>query len=926
MALDEPVFVFSRLGLSLLAAVQVGGAPLFSRLAAFRLTQKPSKLAKDTKDTSDKVTPLMRQYFKVKAKYPDAILLFRVGDFYETFGEDAIKASQALGIILTRRNNGGSDIELAGFPYHSLDMYLPRLVRGGYRVAICEQLEKPSPQKKIVKRGVTEVVTPGIAADDKLLDHKSNNYLASLFWGKKDQAGLAFLDISTGEFLVTEGPLDYAEKLIQSFKPSEVIFSKDRRRDFEKIFGDKFYTFLLDEWVYTYDYAREKLLEQFEVQSLKGFGVEELELAQVAAGAVLHYLSATENKNLKHLGAISRIQPDRYVWLDRFTIRNLELLYSNNDNGVPLIKILDHTVSPMGARLLKKWVVLPLKSLAAVNARLEVVSYFLDNSGLRGELERYFQQVGDLERLISKASLGKINPRETVQLKKALGIIEPLKELLLAAGNAELQKVGEGLNPCKLLRERIARQIVDDPPANLAKGGVIADGFHEELDELRSIVHNSKELLLEIQQAEVERTGISSLKIGFNNVFGYYLEVTNKYKKMVPPEWARKQTLTNAERYITDDLKKLEAKILGAEEKILLLEEQLFEQLVLDLADYIQPVQHNASLIARVDCLLAFAKAAQKNNYCRPEMDESLVLDIKGGRHPVIEQQLPLDEEFIPNDVYLDHEDQQILMITGPNMSGKSALLRQTALICLMAQMGSFVSAQSARLGLLDKVFTRVGASDNISLGESTFMVEMNETASIMNNISERSLILLDEIGRGTATYDGISIAWSIAEFLHNSPARPKTLFATHYHELNELAPKFPRIRNYHVSTREAGHKVIFLRKLAPGGSEHSFGIHVAKMAGMPRSIVERAGHILTELEQKSIGNEGNGAGESPRTAKADTAAISTAALQLSIFETVDPVAGKLKEALLGLNINNMTPIECMMKLNDLKKMLEQQD
>ncbi|MCB0571364.1 MAG: DNA mismatch repair protein MutS [Phaeodactylibacter sp.] len=868
----------------------------------------------------------MRQYFKVKAKYPDAILLFRVGDFYETFGEDAVKASQALGIILTRRNNGGNDIELAGFPFHSLDMYLPRLVRGGYRVAICEQLEKPSPQKKIVRRGVTEVVTPGLAVDDKLLDHKSNNYLASVFWGSKGQVGLAFLDISTGEFLVSEGPPAYVEKLIQSFKPSEVIFSKDRRKDFEKIFGDKFYTFLLDEWVYTYDYAREKLLGQFEVQSLKGFGVEDMELAQVAAGAVLHYLATTENKNLKHIGAISRLQPGRYVWLDRFTIRNLELLYSNNDSGVPLIKILDYTVSPMGARLLKKWVVLPLKSLSAVESRHDVVAYFLDNNTLSNELERYLQQVGDLERLISKVPLGKINPREAVQLKKALGIIEPMKELLMASDNAELCKVGEGLNPCKLLKERIGKQIVEDPPANLAKGGVIADGFHEELDELRNIVQNSKGLLLEIQQAEVERTGISSLKIGFNNVFGYYLEVTNKYKNAVPPEWTRKQTLTNAERYITDDLKKLEAKILGAEEKILLLEEQLFEQLVLDLADYIQPIQHNASLLARVDCLLSFARAAQKHNYCRPEMDESLVVDIKGGRHPVIEQQLPLDEAYIPNDVYLDNEGQQILMITGPNMSGKSALLRQTALICLMAQMGAFVPAQSAHLGLVDKVFTRVGASDNISLGESTFMVEMNETASIMNNISERSLILLDEIGRGTATYDGISIAWSIAEFLHNDPARPKTLFATHYHELNELAPRFPRIRNYHVSTREAGHKVIFLRKLVPGGSEHSFGIHVAKMAGMPRYIVERAEHILFQMEQKSIGQEDVADGESPRAGKPDTATISTAAMQLSIFETVDPTAGKLKEALLDLNINNMTPIECMMKLNELKKMLEQQE
>lgn len=885
-------------------------------------------MAKNTKttDSPEKVTPLMQQYFKVKAKYPDAILLFRVGDFYETFGQDAVTASKVLGIILTSRNNGGSDVELAGFPYHSMDMYLPRLVRAGYRVAICEQLEKPSPQKKIVRRGVTEVVTPGIAVDDKLLDHRVNNYLASIFFGKKNMVGVSFLDISTGEFMVCEGDLAYADKLMQSFNPSEVILSKDRRKEFEKKFGDRFYIFALDEWVYSLDFTREKLIAHFEVQNLKGFGVEELELAQVASGAILHYLETTENKNLRHINSISRIQPERYVWLDRFTIRNLELLYSPHESGVPLIKILDQTVSPMGARLMKKWVVLPLKSRKAIEDRHKVVDFFLKHPTLSNEIEQYIRQIGDLERLISKVPLGKVNPREVVQLKKAMGIIEPLKALLADSGQDSLVKIAEGLNPCKVMKEQIGRQIVDDPPVNLAKGGVIADGFSEELDDLRNVIANSKDLLLNIQEHEVKRTGINSLKIGFNTVFGYYLEVTNKYKNQVPAEWTRKQTLTNGERYITDELKKLEAKILGAEEKILVLEEKLFEQLVLDLADFIQPIQHNASLVARIDCLLSFAKAASRYNYCRPEINDGFAVDISQGRHPVIERQMEIGESYVPNDVFLDNETQQVLMITGPNMAGKSALLRQTALICLMAQMGSFVPAQSARLGLIDKVFTRVGASDNISSGESTFMVEMNETASIMNNISDRSLILLDEIGRGTSTYDGISIAWSIAEFLHNNGfARPKTLFATHYHELNELANKFPRIKNFNIATKEVGHKVIFLRKLVPGGSEHSFGIHVAKMAGMPRSIVERAAHILTELEQKSIGNDGAPA-EGLSVKKPRTGGISTEALQLSIFETVDPTAGKLREALQDLDVNSMTPIECMLKLNELKKIIEQEE
>ncbi len=881
---------------------------------------RKAKTDSSKKNDYANLTPLMAQYFKVKTKYPDAILLFRVGDFYETFGEDAVTASRVLGIVLTARNNGGSDIELAGFPHHSMDLYLPRLVRAGYRVAICEQMEKPSPQKKIVRREVTEVVTPGIAVDDKLLDHKTNNYLASVFF-QKDSIGVAFLDISTGEFLVSEGDQGYADKLLQSFNPAEVIFPKNYKKDFERWFGEKFYTYPIDEWVFTEDYTREKLLEHFEVQNLKGFGVEELTLAQIAAGATLHYLASTENKKLRHVSSISRIQPERYVWLDRFTIRNLELLHSPHETGVPLIKILDKTISPMGARLLKKWVVLPLKSKKAIEERLDIVDFFSQHASIKNEIEKFVTQMGDLERLISKAPLGKLNPREVVQLKRALNAIEPVKKLLNESQNPYLIKIAEGLNPCKVLRDEIAKQIIEDAPVNLSKGGVIADGFHPELDDLRNVVSHTKDLLLDIQQTEVERTGIASLKIGFNTVFGYYLEVTNKYKNQVPPEWTRKQTLTNAERYVTDELKQLETKILGAEERILELEAELFEQLVLTISDYIQPIQHNAHLIARIDCLMAFANIAEKNNYTRPEMNESLVIDIKEGRHPVIEQQLELGESYVPNDVYLDSEDQQILMITGPNMSGKSAVLRQTALVCLMAQMGSFVPAASAKLGLLDKVFTRVGASDNISSGESTFMVEMNETASIMNNVSDRSLILLDEIGRGTSTYDGISIAWSIAEFLHNNGlARPKTLFATHYHELNELAEKFPRIRNYNIATKEVGQKVIFLRKLVPGGSQHSFGIHVAKMAGMPKSIVERAAEILVQLEQKVIEN-----GDSKGLAKAKRANTKNInePMQLSIFEASDPAAQKVKELLIDLDVNTMTPIDCMMKLHELKKLLE---
>lgn len=865
----------------------------------------------------------MKQYFDVKKKYPDAILLFRVGDFYETFGEDAVTASGVLGIILTKRNNGGSDIELAGFPYHSLDMYLPRLVRAGYRVAICEQLEKPSKEKKIVKRGVTEVVTPGVATGDKLLDHRSNNYLCAIHFGKKGQAGVAFTDISTGEFLVSEGDISYVDKLVQGFKPSEVLFAKSKSKNFTERYGDKYYTFPLDEWIFTTDYTREKLLGHFEVNTLKGFGIEDLELSQVAAGTILHYLASTENKNIQHINSIARIEPDRYVWLDRFTIRNLELIYSNHESGVPLINILDKTISPMGARLLKKWVVLPLKSKEAIESRLDVVDYFMKNVGTAADIEQFVQQIGDLERIISKVALAKINPREIVQLKRALEALVPIKEILSESGNEYLSKLADAINPCTLIKEQIAKEIISEPPVNLHKGGVIADGVNEKLDDYRNTSQNAKDLLVEIQQTEAEKTGIASLKIGFNNVFGYYLEVTNKYKNqgLIPEDWVRKQTLKGAERYITDELKKLETKILGAQEKILELEEQIFNKLVSDLADYIQPIQHNASVIARMDCLLSFSKVAAKHNYCRPTINDGYEIDIKQGRHPVIEQQLPIDAPYVPNDVYLDKDSQQIMMITGPNMAGKSALLRQTALISLMAQMGSFVPAASASLGWIDKVFTRVGASDNISSGESTFMVEMNETASIMNNISDRSLILLDEIGRGTSTYDGVSIAWSIAEYLHdNGIASPKTLFATHYHELNELAAKFPRIKNFSIAIKQVGQKVIFLRKLIEGGSNHSFGIYVAKMAGMPRSIVERANVILQQLETK-LADNGDGQAETKQVLQQMQAPSN---LQLSIFETVDPVAGQLKEELNDLDLNAMTPIECMLKLNELKKLLDE--
>ncbi len=890
---------------------------------------RPASKDKHGGDSAPTTTPLMAQYAQVKAKYPDAVLLFRVGDFYETFSDDAVKTARALGITLTSRNNGGSDVELAGFPYHALDMYLPRLVRAGYRVAICEQMEKPVPGR-VVRRSVTEVVTPGVTTDDALLQHNQNNYLATVHYGKNERFGVAFLDISTGEFLVSEGDAATVDKLLQSFRPAEIVLPKSRQKEFIAAFGDKFYTFFLEDWIFTYDFGREKLLGHFKTNSLKGFGIEELELAQTAAGAALHYLAATENNRLAHIGSLSRLQTEKYVWLDRFTIRNLELVASNHETGTSLLQILDQTLSPMGARLLKKWVLLPLVNLAKIRERQEAVAFLVDQPDFSEALTPFIRQIGDLERLMSKTAVGKINPREVGQLKRALECTQQIKQKLsTASGVALFEKTGEGLNPCPSLLARIDSTLAAEAPTDVRKGGAIADGAEADLDALRHIVRNSRDLLLQIQQRESERTGINSLKIGFNNVFGYYLEVTSKWKDQVPADWIRKQTIANGERFITPELKDLEGKILGAEEKILELEERIFRELVEEISGYIQPIQLNAQLIAQTDCLLSLAKVAVQRQYRRPELDDSLLLDIRGGRHPVIETQLPVGEPYVPNDVYLDNDDIQVILITGPNMAGKSALLRQTALIVLMAQMGSFVPAETARIGLIDKVFTRVGASDNISGGESTFMVEMNETALIMNNISERSLILLDEIGRGTSTYDGISIAWSLAEYLHdNERARPKTLFATHYHELNELADKHPRVHNFHVSTRQTGQKVIFLRKLMPGGSNHSFGIHVARMAGMPNIVVERATEILKTLEERETVEREKpeiSAAETPVAAHPPQAALRrkvkqiNAPLQLQIFDA-DQYTLKIKEELLGLDLNTMTPMDALWKLNELVK------
>ncbi len=876
-------------------------------------------VAPTPKEQPGRETPLMQQYYQMKAKHPDAIMLFRVGDFYETFGEDAVKAARALGITLTSRNNGGSDIELAGFPYHSLEVYLPRLVRSGYRVAICEQLEKPSPLKKIVRRGITELITPGVATSDNLLDYEKNNFLAALHFAEKGQFGISLLDLSTGEFMVSEGDAAYIDKLLQSFTPSEVVFAKRNEREFSRLFGDSFYTYTLEDWVFMPDFTSDKLKKHFEVVNMKGFGVQEMTFAQVAAGATLHYVATTENTNLQHITSIARLLPDRYVWLDRFTIRNLELLHATSDNGTALIQILDKTITPMGARLLKKWVVLPLKVQNEIEARLEVVDFLLCKEETTAEVNAKLKVMGDIERLISKVPLGKITPREVVQLRKAMYAIASLKEILTVTEILALRTLADKLALCKVMRDRMENELLDDAPNATNKGNFIRDGVNAELDELRYLIKNSKDALLKIQQKEMVRTGIQNLKIGYNSVFGYYLEVTNRHKDSanIPADWVRKQTLSNAERYISEELKVLEVKILGAEEQIIQLEERLFNDLIFALTEYIQPIQLNAQLVGRLDCLQSFAAAAQKNNYVRPTIDDSLVIDIKNGRHPVIEQHLPEDVAYIPNDIYLDNETQQIYMITGPNMAGKSALLRQTALICLMAQMGSFVPASEARIGLIDKVFTRVGASDNMSLGESTFMVEMNETASILNNISERSLILLDEIGRGTATYDGISIAWSIAEYLHNNDfARPKTLFATHYHELNELAERYSRIHNYHIATKELSQKVIFLRKLVAGGSQHSFGIHVARMAGMPKTVVARASELLVQLEQKHI-DKTDGSSQLQQSLR------QVQTVQTAVYEPInDEIAAQLKAELDNIDLNTLTPMDCMMKLAILKKIM----
>lgn len=861
--------------------------------------------------TKDKETPLMKQYNSIKAKYPDAMLLFRIGDFYETFGQDAIKAANILGITLTARNNGGSKLELAGFPHHSLNTYLPKLVRSGLRVAICDQLEAPSKEKKIVKRGVTELVTPGVTLNDQILDHKSNNFLAAVHFDKKN-CGVAFLDVSTGEFLVGEGSVEYIDKLLHGFKPTEVLFQRNKQKQFIENFGDQFYTFCLDDWAFTEDFGNEILQKQFDTSSLKGFGIDDLAYAISAAGAALHYLSDTQHNKTKHITAVARIEEDRYVWLDRFTIRNLELIYSPNENAKTLIDVLDHTISPMGSRLLKRWVALPLKDIQPINDRLDAVSEFVNNDELSESLTSNINEIGDLERLISKVATARINPREVVQLKRALTVIEPIKQICASSKNGALNKIGERLNPCEIIREKIGSIVQDDPPVAVQKGNVVKDNVSKELDDLRQILNSGKDALVEIQEREIENTGIPSLKIGFNNVFGYYIEIRNTHKDKVPEDWHRKQTLTQAERYITEELKEYESKILGADEKILHLETQIFNDLVLGLADYIVPIQLNAALIAQLDCLLSFATLANTHDYTRPEINDTKVIDIKDGRHPVIEQQLPIDEEYVANDIYLDDSTQQIIMITGPNMSGKSALLRQTALITLMAQIGCFVPAKNAKIGIVDKIFTRVGASDNISQGESTFMVEMNETASILNNLSDRSLILLDEIGRGTSTYDGISIAWSIAEYLHEQPkAKAKTLFATHYHELNDMTNSFKRIKNYNVSVKEIKNKIIFLRKLVQGGSNHSFGIHVAKMAGMPSKMINRANDVLKQLENSHVGSS---------SAKKVKTAIDVDDMQLSFFQLDDPVLEQIKEELINIDINTLTPVEALMKLNEIKK------
>ena len=860
---------------------------------------------------------MMKQYFDLKAKHPDAVMLFRCGDFYETYSEDAVTASEILGITLTKRANGqGKTVEMAGFPHHALDTYLPKLIRAGRRVAICDQLEDPKTTKKLVKRGITELVTPGVAISDNVLSYKENNFLAAVHFGKT-ACGVAFLDISTGEFLTAEGPFDYIDKLLNNFAPKEVLFERGKKPMFEGNFGSKFFTFELDDWVFTEASAREKLLKHFETKNLKGFGVEHLKNGIIASGAILQYLDMTQHYQIGHITSLARIEEDKYVRLDKFTVRSLELIGSMNEGGTSLLDVIDHIISPMGARLLKRWIVFPLKDVKPINERLDVVEYFFREPDFKDFIEEKLHLIGDLERIVSKAAVGRISPREVVQLKVALQAIEPIKNACLNADNESLRKIGEQLNLCASIRDKIAKEINNDPPLLVNKGGVIADGVNQELDELRHIAYSGKDYLLQVQQRESELTGIPSLKIAYNNVFGYYIEVRNTHKDKVPADWIRKQTLVNAERYITQELKEYEEKILGAEDKILILETRLYNELVAELADFIPAIQINATQIARLDCLLSFANAARANKYIRPVVADDDILDIKQGRHPVIEKQLPAGEKYIANDVYLDTETQQIIIITGPNMAGKSALLRQTALITLMAQIGCFVPAESAHIGLVDKIFTRVGASDNISVGESTFMVEMNEAADILNNLSPRSLVLFDELGRGTSTYDGISIAWAIVEHIHeHKRARARTLFATHYHELNDMEESFPRIKNYNVSVKEVDNKVIFLRKLERGGSEHSFGIHVAKMAGMPKTIVKRADEILHQLEKENR-QEGMSSHHKvePKTVHQD-------GVQLSFFQLDDPVLCQIRDEILNLDVNNLTPLEALNKLNDIKKIV----
>ena len=863
------------------------------------------------------LTPMMKQFLDLKAKHPDAVMLFRCGDFYETYSTDAVVAAEILGITLTKRANGkGKTVEMAGFPHHALDTYLPKLVRAGKRVAICDQLEDPKMTKKLVKRGITELVTPGVSINDNILIYRENNFLAAVHFGK-GTCGVAFLDISTGEFLTAEGPFDYVDKLLNNFAPKEVLFERGKRGMFEGNFGSKFFTFELDDWVFTETTAREKLLKHFETKNLKGFGVEHLKNGIIASGAILQYLIMTQHTQIGHITSLARIEEDKYVRLDKFTVRSLELIGSMNDGGSSLLNVIDKTISPMGARLLKRWLVFPLKDVLPINERLNVVEYFFRQPDFKELIEEQLHLIGDLERIISKVAVGRVSPREVVALKVALQAIEPIKEACMEADNASLNRIGEQLNICKSIRDRIEKEINNDPPLLINKGGVMKSGVNAELDELRQIAYSGKDYLLQIQQRESELTEIPSLKIGYNNVFGYYIEVRNTHKDKVPQEWIRKQTLANAERYITQELKEYEEKILGAEDKILILETQLYMELVQALSEFIPAIQVNANQIARLDCLLSFANVARENNYIRPVIEDNDVLDIRQGRHPVIEKQLPIGEKYIANDVVLDSSSQQIIIITGPNMAGKSALLRQTALITLLAQIGSFVPAESAHIGLVDKIFTRVGASDNISVGESTFMVEMNEAADILNNLSSRSLVLFDELGRGTSTYDGISIAWAIVEHIHEHPkAKARTLFATHYHELNEMEKSFKRIKNYNVSVKEVDNKVIFLRKLERGGSEHSFGIHVAKMAGMPKSIVKRANDILKQLEAD---NRQQGIASKPMAEVGET----RGGMQLSFFQLEDPVLCQIRDEILNLDVNNLTPLEALNKLNDIKRIVK---